>query len=85
MATPSRTNGLAIASLVLGIVWFWWLGSILAVVLGYVALGQIERRNEGGRGLAIAGIVLGFVGIATGILVGILIAALHGNPSSLQL
>lgn len=59
-----RTNGLAIASLVLGIVWLWWLGSLLAMIFGIVALHQIEQSGGTlqGRGLAIAGVVLGWVG-----------------------
>lgn len=60
---PRPTNGFAIASLVLGIIWIYWLGSILAVIFGHVALGQIARNGDGGRGLAIAGLVLGYVGI----------------------
>ena len=63
--TPRSTNGLAIASMVLGIVWIYWIGSILALIFGYVAKGQIDRSQgrQGGRGMAIAGIVLGWVGI----------------------
>jgi hypothetical protein len=60
---PQRTNGLAIASMVLGIVWLYWIGSILALVFGYVAKKQIRERGEGGDGMATAGIVLGWVGI----------------------
>jgi uncharacterized membrane protein len=56
---------MAIASMVLGIIWIYWIGSILALVFGYVALGQIKQRGQTGRGMAIAGIVLGWVGIAT--------------------
>jgi len=52
------TNGFAVASLVCGILWIFWVGSVLAVVFGFIALGQIRTRGEGGRGLAIAGIVL---------------------------
>jgi hypothetical protein len=60
------TNGLAIASMVLGILWLWWVGSILAIVFGFVAKGQIDRSagRQGGRGMAIAGIVLGSIGLA---------------------
>ena len=78
-----RTNGFAIASLVLGVVWIWWLGSILALVFGYLALGQIKKQGEAGRGIAIAGIVLGWVGVVTGVLFGVLIAvaAHHGSSS----
>jgi Domain of unknown function (DUF4190) len=62
---PSRgTNGLAIASLVLGILWLEWIGAILAVIFGHIALGQIKQRQQGGRGLAIAGITLGWIWIA---------------------
>ncbi|SFP66123.1 protein of unknown function [Geodermatophilus dictyosporus] len=60
---PRRTNGLAVASMVLGIVWVYWIGSILALVLGYVARSQIRERGESGDGMAIAGIVLGWVGV----------------------
>ena len=63
---PQRgTNGLAIASLVLGILWLYWIGSILALVFGYVARRQIRERGEAGNGMAIAGIVLGWIGVAT--------------------
>lgn len=59
------TNGFAIASLVLGIfIIFWGIPSVLALVFGYIARKQIRERNEGGSGLAIAGIVLGWVGVA---------------------
>jgi hypothetical protein len=58
------TNGLAIASMVLGILWLYWLGSILALVFGYIALRQIKQRHQAGRGMAIAGTVLGWCGVA---------------------
>ena len=70
------TNGLAIASLVLGILWVYWIGSILALVFGYVGKNQIDRTGglQSGRGMAIAGIVLGWIGVGTLILVIVLIA-----------
>lgn len=75
------TNGLAIASLVLGILWIYWIGSILALIFGYVAKGQIRRTGESGSGMATAGIVLGWIGIAVlvlGIVVVIVAAASSG-------
>jgi hypothetical protein len=66
---PQRTNGLAIASMVLGILWIYWIGSILALVFGYIARNQIRERGEAGNGMAIAGIVLGWVGIGFLVLV----------------
>jgi hypothetical protein len=58
------TNAMAIASLVLGILWIWWIGSVLALIFGYIAKSQIKERNENGGGLATAGIVLGWIGVA---------------------
>jgi hypothetical protein len=65
-----RTNGLAVAALVLGIIGVviapFGIPQILALIFGLVALGQIRRSSGtlGGRGLAIAGVSLGAVGIA---------------------
>lgn len=63
------TNGLAVAALVLGILWIYWVGSILAVIFGHVALKQIPERNQSGRGLAVAGLTLGWIGVGTLLLV----------------
>lgn len=65
VAPAARTNGLAIAALVLAVLWLGGLGSLLAVVLGVVVLRQLRRGDGrlGGRGLAIAGTALGGVGL----------------------
>jgi hypothetical protein len=61
----SRTSGFAIASFVLSLVWLLWLGSALAVIFGHIALSQMRRDTSlGGRGLAIAGLVIGYAGLA---------------------
>jgi hypothetical protein len=62
-----KTSGLAIASLVTGL--FFWccaVPGIVAIVLGHLALESIEDSGgtKSGRGMAIAGIVLGWVGVA---------------------
>jgi Domain of unknown function (DUF4190) len=79
-------NGLAIASMVLGIIWVYWIGSILALVFGYIAKKQIDESNgtQNGRGMAIAGIVLGWVGIGTLVLIIVIamISAASGNNDS---
>ncbi len=64
MYVPQRTNAYAIASLVLGIV-NMGIGSILALIFGYKAKREIDESGgtQAGRGLAVAGIVLGYVGI----------------------
>ena len=76
-ASNRGTNGMAIASLVLGILWLDWIGSILALIFGYIALSQIKRRQQGGRGLAIGGITLGWIGVAFLVLVGAAAVASH--------
>jgi cation diffusion facilitator family transporter len=65
---PPPVNGMAIAALVLGILWLYWLGSVLALIFGYIALAQVKKAPadapQQGRGLAVAGVVLGWVGVA---------------------
>jgi hypothetical protein len=74
----SRTNGLAIASLVLGILWLFWLGSLVGLVLGLVALKQIKDRNQGGRGIAIAGVVLSVLWLV-GLVIAVIVGASKGS------
>jgi hypothetical protein len=69
-----RTNGFAIGSLICGFLPFF--GGIPAVVLGHVARGQIRRTGERGDGLAVAGLVLGYLWVAVWALV-ILIGIAH--------
>lgn len=64
-ARPQKTNGMAIASLVLGILWLSGLGSLLAVIFGHISKKQIRERLEGGNGLATAGLILGYIGLAS--------------------
>lgn len=67
------TSGLAIASLVLGIgglTLLPLLGSIVALILGYMARKEIRQRPDelSGDGLAIAGIVMGWIAVAVSVL-----------------
>jgi peptidyl-prolyl cis-trans isomerase B (cyclophilin B) len=57
MYPPARqTNTMAIAALVSALVL-----APLGIVFGHIALSQIRRTGEEGRGLAIAGLVIGYV------------------------
>ena len=65
-AQPQQTSGMAIGSLICGLLPFFILTPIAAVVLGHMALSQIKHsagRLEG-KGIAIAGLVLGYGCIA---------------------
>ena len=63
----TRTNALAVLSLV-----FAFLGGLLAIPFGHIALFQIKRSGERRRGMAITGLILGYLWLITlGILYGV--------------
>jgi hypothetical protein len=70
-AVPPRTNPLAVAALACGLgqVFFWFLAAIPAVVLGHIARSQIRQTGEAGKGMATAGLVLGWIGLALTVIV----------------
>ncbi|HYU60337.1 MAG TPA: DUF4190 domain-containing protein [Solirubrobacterales bacterium] len=83
------TNGLAVASMVLGIaqIFICIIGGILALVFGYISRRQIDQSGgtQGGRGFAITGIILGWVGIGLGvvyIVVIIIVAATSSDDNN---
>jgi hypothetical protein len=60
-----------IASIV-GFVWLLPLvGSLAGVILGHISLRQIATTGDGGRGMAIAGLIVGYVGLGL-LVIGIL-------------
>lgn len=79
-----RTNPLAIVSfgLPLVAVFIWFFGSVAAVICGHIALNQIKRTGEGGRGLALAGVIVGYVGIGLPLLIGIAYAIIIAGAVS---
>ena len=61
---PQRTTGAAIASLVCGIMGCVpWLTGVAAVILGIVGLRKTRDPQVGGKGMAIAGLILGGISI----------------------
>ncbi|AZC13840.1 DUF4190 domain-containing protein [Microbacterium sp. ABRD28] len=61
-----KTNVLAIVSLISSIASFVilpFIGSLVGVITGHMALSQIKRTGEQGRGLALAGTIVGYVGL----------------------
>lgn len=69
-----KTNSMAVASLVSGILaWLLCplLAGVLAVIFGHVARGQIRQTGEGGGGMAIAGLILGYLNLGGAVLVGV--------------
>ena len=43
--------------------------SLAAIITGHIALSQIKKTGEQGRGLAIAGLIIGYIGLVVGIIV----------------
>jgi type IV pilus assembly protein PilA len=79
----TETSGKAIGSLVCGILFFFLPAAIAAVVLGHLSLSEI-RQSAGrlaGRGMAIAGLVLGYLGLS---FIPILIIAAIAIPNLLR-
>jgi uncharacterized membrane protein len=78
---PVRTNSLAVAALVCGVAEFFTAGltAIPAVVLGHMARSQIRRTGENGSGLALAGLILGWLAIVLFVLIVAvgMVAAVH--------
>lgn len=72
--TPSqKMKGLSIASLVCGIIGsVFSITSIPAVICGHMALHniRIDPTKYGGKGMAIAGIILGYIAIVLGLILG---------------
>jgi len=62
-AGPDTYNVLAIVSFVSA-----FFIQLVAVICGHIALSQIKKTGEKGRGLAIAGLVIGYLGILAGII-----------------
>lgn len=75
VVVQQRTSGLAIASLVCGIcqLGFPLPISVVAIFLGHAARRRIRQTGERGDGLAVAGLVLGYLGLVCSLLLFVLI------------
>lgn len=63
---PKRFNPYAVVSLCFGVLWVLGIGSLIAVIFGHMALRALASGTcERGRGVAIAGLVLGYLGVGT--------------------
>ncbi len=66
----AKMNGLAIAGFVCSIVGLlfslWFVLAILGIIFSAIALKKIKKTGQGGRGLAVAGLVIGIVSFLIG-------------------
>src|SRR5207245_709492 len=84
-AVPAQRpiNSLAIVSLVAGIAGYViphpFIAGLVAIVTGHMARRQIRQTGESGSGLALAGLLLGYVHLVLSILVvGLIVLVLFG-------
>lgn len=79
------TNGMAIASLVCGVLGLAvGITFIPAIICGHSSIKQIKQTGEGGRGLAVAGLVLGYLVFALFLLlvVALVVIAVLGREAT---
>jgi Domain of unknown function (DUF4190)/Domain of unknown function (DUF1707) len=74
------TNQLAIAALVCGIaqIFFGLFTGIPAIILGHLARRRIRETGEDGDGMALAGLILGYIGAALTVVVIVAVIVLFG-------
>lgn len=62
-----RTNTLSIIAMIASILGFIWIlpfiGSLAGAIMGHISLGQIKKSGEKGRGMALAGVIVGWAGL----------------------
>jgi len=61
------SNALATWSLILALLWGFGIFSLVAVIFGHTALGQISERGQDGKPIAVVGLMLGYLGLAAAI------------------
>jgi hypothetical protein len=84
-APELKNNGLAIASLVVSIASLLTCGlaGIIGAVLGHISRSQIRQRGDAGDGLALAGIIVGYVLFAMGLMFVAFIAFVYDAAQNL--
>lgn len=63
IAPPKQTSGLAVAGFVCSLLWGFGFLSLIGLVLSLLAMRETNKGRKGGHGLAIAGVVLGALGV----------------------
>lgn len=70
MPVPAKTNTLAVVSLFASIAGLLTgVGFIIGIICGHIALSQIKKTGEQGHGSALAGTIIGYVGVALGLII----------------
>jgi type IV pilus assembly protein PilA len=83
LLTPPVTNGKSIASLIFGFFAFLFPSAILAIIFGHLSISEIHKSGGRlkGKGMAITGLVFGYLGIS---FIPVLIIAAIAIPNLLR-
>ena len=83
-SATGATNGLAIVSLVLSLLGlFFYITAIGGVICGHIARRQIREGHESGDGLALAGLIVGYIILALGVVfIVFIVIAIAGAAAS---
>lgn len=63
--------------------WLFGVGSLVGIVLGFAGMRQIRDSGgrQGGRAIALAGVVVGIVGLASlAVLIAFIVSSAHHEP-----
>lgn len=90
MQVKPKTNGLAVASMVVALVglffvYFAFILQIVALILGIIAKKQIKDKGEGGNGMATAGIVIASIILGITVIGGLVVILAFGGLGLLGL
>jgi len=75
-------SALAVISLVTSLLWICGVGSIVGLVTGILGIKECDRTGKRGKGVAIAGTIIGAIGTAFLAIWIVLMIGLASSPSS---
>lgn len=76
----AKTNTLAIVALVASLAGlFTGVGFLVGIICGHISLSQIKKTGEQGRGMALAGLIIGYIGIVVSIILTIAFIAFFAS------
>ncbi|MCM3655721.1 DUF4190 domain-containing protein [Agromyces mediolanus] len=82
---PPKTNTLAVVSLVASLAGLLTgFGFLVGIICGHISLSQIKKTGEQGHGAALAGTIIGYVGIALSVIVVVVIIVMAAAAATMS-
>jgi len=82
---PPKTNTLAVVSLVASLAGLLTgFGFLVGIICGHISLSQIKKTGEQGHGAALAGTIIGYVGIALSVIVVVVIIVIAAAAATMS-